>query len=805
MFFRKSLSFVAVLTFATLAQAAPQRIRHAIDNNQTTVLHGGTSHLARPEFDRGPASPGMRIHGASIVFSRTAAQQADAASFMAELQDPKSPNFHQWITPQQYADRFGMSQADIDKVVGWLRSQGLHVDSVSNSRTQMYFSGTVAQIQTALRTQIHQFAQDNEMHFANIKEPALPAAIAGSVLAVRNLNDFRPKPRKMHVRKIPAPQPRFTSGSSSHFISPDDLAIIYNVKPLYDAGITGAQAVAVVGQTEIAQSDVAAFRTAAGLSANPFQAVLMPNTGASTVVDADVLEADLDVEWSGAVAKNAAILYVYTGNGKRPGSTSGFNVIDAFGYVIDNTLAPVISISYGLCEASAGPDGRDFFQTLASEAVMHGQTISSATGDEGAADCEDSTAGSATHGLAVDLPSAIPEVTGVGGSEFSGDVSSASTYWAGSNTANNASAISYIPESAWNDSTQTIASGDGFSAGGGGLSAFFAKPTWQTGTGVPNDGKRDVPDIALNASAHHDGYLVCSKGNCKNGGFVDTDNTILLVGGTSVGAPVFAGVVGLLNQAAQTNGQGNVNRQLYPLAASTPAAFHDITTGDNKVPCTAGSTGCTSANSHLLAASRVGWFGAAGGLMLVSFVAICVPVRRRRWLAISGPLLIALLAVGIGCGGSSAPSTPSTPTPTPETGVSIGYSAGVGYDMATGLGSIDAHTLVTNWVGVPAAPSFTIVASPASLSAAANQPAVSSLNVSSTTGFAGAIALSCASASGNVQVSCAVAPTSVTLNSGTISASATLTTHAPANTYAILVKGTSGSVVQFEKVTLTSQ
>ena len=174
-------------------------------------------------------------------------------------------------------------------------------------------------------------------------------------------------------------------------------------------------------------------------------------------------------------------------------------------------------------------------------------------------------------------------------------------------------------------------------------------PSGKTGTGVPNDGKRDVPDIALNASAHHDGYLVCSQGNCKNG-FVDTDNTILLVGGTSVGAPVFAGVLGLLNQAAQTNGQGNVNTQLYPLAAATPAAFHDITTGDNKVPCTAGSTGCTSANSYLVAASRMGWFGAAGGLMLVSFVAICVPARRRRWLAVAGPLLVALLAIGIGCG-----------------------------------------------------------------------------------------------------------------------------------------------------------
>lgn len=798
-FFRKFWSVFAILTLAALAQAAPQRVRQTIDNSQTTALRGNIPHLAKPEYDRGPVSPSMRIRGASIVFNRTAAQQADAERFLEQLQNPASPDYHKWITPQQYADRFGMSQADIDKIAGWLQSQGLHVDRVSNSRTQIYFSGSAAQIQAALRTQLHQFAQGNEIHFANATAPSLPAAMAGTVLAVRNLNDFRPKPRKIQARKVSAAQPRFTNSGGSHFISPDDLAIIYDIKPLYDSDITGAQAIAVVGQTEIAQSDVTAFRTAAGLPTNPFQAVLVPITGTSSIVTADVLEADLDVEWSGAVARDAAILYVYTGNNPIK------NVIDAFQYAIEQNLAPVISISYGLCEASANADGRAFFQALATQAVMQGQTISSASGDQGAADCEDPNASSAVNGLAVDVPSAVPEVTGVGGSEFSGDVGNGSTYWTSSNSLSNASAIKYIPETAWNDSTQTIASGDGFSAGGGGVSAFFAKPTWQAGAGVPADGMRDVPDIALNASAHHDGYLICSQGNCANG-FIGTDNTILLVGGTSVGAPVFAGVLGLLNQAAQTNGLGNVNAQLYPLATSAPTAFHDILTGNNKVPCTAASTGCTSANSHLVAASRAGWFGAAGGLVLVSFVAICVPTRRRRWLAVSGPLLVAFLAVGIGCGGGSTPSTPSTPTPpTPETGVSIGYSAAAGYDLATGLGSIDADTLVTNWPGVPATPSFTVAAAPPNLTALANQPATSSVNISSSSGFTGSIALSCASVPVNVQVSCLVAPSSVALNSSTTSATATLTTHAPASSYTILVKGTNSSIVQFARVNLTSQ
>ncbi|HEX4489279.1 MAG TPA: S53 family peptidase, partial [Terriglobales bacterium] len=720
-----------------------------------------------------------------------------------QLQDPHSPNFHNWLTPQQYADRFGMTQSDVNKVTRWLQSHGLHVDRVATSRNQIYFSGTAAQIQTALHTQLHQFSENGENHFANATEAALPSAIADTVLAIRNLNNYRPKPRALKVRKILGEDAHFNSGGGGHFISPDDLATIYDIKTLYDAGITGGSSIAVVGQTQVDQADIAAFRSASGLPANPFQPVLMPSTGTSVVSTDDVLEADLDVEWSGAVAKNSIILFVYPGNAKNSDGSLSFNVIDAFAYVIDNNLAPVISISYGLCEASAGASGRNFFQAAATQAVMQGQTISSASGDDGATDCEDQNASSATQGLAVDLPSAIPEVTGVGGSEFSGDVSNAATYWGSTNSPNDASAISYIPETTWNDTAQTIATGDGFSAGGGGVSAFFAKPTWQTGTGVPNDGKRDVPDIALNASAHHDGYLVCSGGSCVTG-FVGSDNKILLVGGTSVGAPVFAGMVSLINQAAQTNGQGNVNAQLYPLATSTPLAFHDITTGDNKIPCTTGSTGCTTANSHLVAASRVGWVGAAASFLLLSFVSIFVPNRRRRWIFFSAPILILCLAVGIGCGGgggsTTVPVTPTTPTPA----VSIGYSAGVGYDLATGLGSIDAATLVRSWPGVPLAPSYTVSASPNSLTAVANQPTVSSLVVSSTTGFGGAVALTCASAPANVQVTCSVAPSTVTLSSGTTTATATVTVKAPAGNYSVLVKAAHQPTLQFARLSLVS-
>jgi subtilase family serine protease len=596
--------FLGLLILSGMATAqSASRIRQAIDSSQATPLHGNVHRLARAEFDRGPVSPALKIQGATIVFNHSATQQNNLDTLIAQQQDPNSPSYHKWLSTQEFADRFGMTEGDIAKVATWLKSQGLTVDRVADSRTQIFFSGTAAQVQRALHTELHKFVVNGETHFANATEPAVPAALASSVLAVRNLNNFRIQPHNLKVRKVSA-DAHFEAGGGNHFIAPDDLATIYNLKPLYAIGIDGEQSVAVAGQTQINQTDITAFRSASGLSNNPVQMVLVPSSGTSTTVNDDELEADLDVEWSGAVARNAKIIYVYTGNGN-------LNVIDAMEYAIEKTLAPVISISYGLCEASAGSANMTALQNDAKQAIAKGITISSASGDEGAADCEDSSAESAILGLAVDIPSAIPEVTGVGGTEFSGDVGNGATYWNTVSDSNNASALSYIPETSWNDTAATVAANKGFSAGGGGASTFFAKPSWQVATGVPAANHRYVPDISLNASARHDGYLVCSGGNCVNG-FVASDNTLTLVGGTSVGAPVFAGLVGLINQAAQTNGQGNVNPNLYTLWASTPLAFHDITTGDNKVPCTIGKPSCPNGTTSIGLSASAGYDQASG-------------------------------------------------------------------------------------------------------------------------------------------------------------------------------------------------
>jgi subtilase family serine protease len=594
---------VLLIMISVSAWALPlqNRIMQTVDVNQLAPVRGNTHPMARPEFDQGRLEVGETISG-SIAFKLSDAQQADLNALLAQQQSPSSPNYHKWLTPEQYASRFGMSADDLAKVTTWLQAQGLTVTRVARGRNEIFFTGTAGQTEYAFHTELHKYLVNGRMRYANATDPQIPAALSNVVLGIRGLNSFRPRSHSSVIRKT-RPAPNFTSSvSGNHFVAPADFVTIYNVKGLYDAGFDGAsQKIAVVGQTAIQVSDMQAFRTASGLAQNDPQLLLVPGSGTSTTCANDVGEADLDVEWSGAVARSAKIIYVYVGvdAGKKCDTTSQ-NVFDSLQYAVDNNVAPVISTSYGFCESGLTLSGVNLLRGWAQQANVQGQTITAASGDDGAADCDEGSATApattATHGLQVDAPASIPEVTGVGGSEFSGDISSPATYWNASNDAANGSAISYIPETTWNDTTFDIANGGGFSASGGGASTFYSKPSWQTGAGVPSDGKRDVPDVALNASADHDGYLICTQGNCTNG-FRDGSGNLSIVGGTSVGAPTFAGILTLINQATNSSGQGNANPILYQLAASTPAAFHDITTGDNKVPCTKGTTDCPNGGS----------------------------------------------------------------------------------------------------------------------------------------------------------------------------------------------------------------
>ena len=398
---------------------------------------------------------------------------------------------------------------------------------------------------------------NDETHFANATEPSVPTAIAGVVKHIRGLNDFRMKPAKRMA------QPLYTSTRGNYYLSPDDVATIYNVAPLYANGTDGTgQKLVVAGQTQINLSDIQLFRSKFGLSPNDPQTVLVPGAGDPGISKDDLPEADLDIEWAGAMARNATILYVYSDD-----------VMVAVQYAIDQNLAPVVSTSYGSCELETSKADAATLRSWAQQGNAQGITWFSASGDTGAADCGDSQ----NSGLAVDLPGSIPEVTSVGGTEFN---ESSGIYWNTATGSTGASVLSYIPEIAWNNSAL-----DGEpSATGGGASVLFDKPSWQVGAGVPSDSARHVPDISLAASADHDGYLVYSGG------------TLQVFGGTSVPTPTFAGMTVLLNQALAMNGTGlgNINPQLYALAQSNPAAFHDVSSGNNivTVPCSRRSRNC---------------------------------------------------------------------------------------------------------------------------------------------------------------------------------------------------------------------
>ena len=553
---------------ATLPAAQLSRIAGPIDNRQRVSLTGHIHPKALPENDRGRADASLTLPYVTVMLKPSAAQRADLDQLLAQQQDPSSSNYHRWLTPEEYADRFGVSQADLDQIARWLGQQHLTVAAVARGRNWVAFSGGVRDVESAFATEIHRYQADSEMHFANVSEPTIPAALGPVVSEIHGLNDFKLRPAARLPKQLQADYN--SSKGSSHYLAPDDVATIYNIQPLYSSGIDGTgQKVVVVGQTKVNLSDIEQFRTYFNLSANDPQLILVPNTTDPGISKTDLPEADLDIEFAGGVARNATILYVYSDD-----------VEVSAQYAIDQNLAPVLSMSYGLCEALTAPSDANAQRTLAQQANAQGITWIAASGDNGAADCYGSSSRS-NLGLSADLPGSIPEVTSIGGTEFT---EGSGNYWNTTNSANHASALSYIPETSWNDSAL-----DGSpAASGGGASVYFTKPSWQVGLGVPSDGARDVPDVSLSGSADHDSYLFFTGGSMQ------------AVGGTSVGAPSFSGMIALLNQymvakgSQSSAGMGNVNPRLYALAQTMPNVFHDITTGDNLVdPCPARARNCS--------------------------------------------------------------------------------------------------------------------------------------------------------------------------------------------------------------------
>ena len=437
------------------------------------------------------------------------------------------------------------------------------------------FSGTAAHAESAFHVSMRNYSWHGETYFANAADPQLPKGLAGIVQSVGGLNNFAMKSQTKRVH------PLFTSASGNTFLTPYDWATIYDLQPLYGAGLDGsAVTIAVVGQSDVQLSDLRAFRTAAGLPAKDPTVGVPPGTVDPGIQNqqGDEGESDLDLEWAGGIARNANILFV------TASATQGNGIFDSIAYVVDNNAAPIMTISYGDCEADATAGFITSEEAIFQQASAEGITVLVSSGDAGATACDqDVMEVAATQGLAVQYPASSQYVTAVGGSTFL--YSYPGVYWGTTNNSFGGSALSYIPEQVWNDGFQE--------SGGGGASSVLSKPSWQTGAGVPADGARDVPDVAFAASPNHSGYLVCSLGSCTNG-FFNANNYLEVAGGTSASAPSFAGLLALVVQKNGNNRLGNINPNLYSLAQISPNAFHDITSGSNRQICASGTPGCVN-------------------------------------------------------------------------------------------------------------------------------------------------------------------------------------------------------------------
>jgi len=747
-----AFGFVSIGSVLALGQATAMsvgrpvpRILGKLDETNRVTLSGNTHPLARRANDRGAVDDGSPMRRMVLTLTHSQDQEAALVALIAQQQDKTSPQFHQWLTPEQYGAQFGIAPTDIQTVTAWLTSKGFTIGEVVAGQNAIEFSGTAGQVKTAFQAEIHKFEVNGKMYQANASDPSIPAALVSVVRGVIQMHNFphsgnavsagkfRRDKASGVVTKLSGPptamdyikaaggatgtgaKPNFTytqNGSTNFAIGPYDLATIYNILPLWAAGIDGTgQTIAIIQESNIHIDDVRAFRSLFGLPANDPEVILNgPDPG--VLIDDDEGEADIDVQWSGAVAKNATIKLIVSAS-----TEASYGVALSGLYAVNNNVAPVASMSYGECELATGTALNSYYNTLYQQAAAQGISFMVSSGDADSAVCTRSAV--ATLGVGVNGWGSTPYNTAVGGTDFIGSAINSSSYWSSTNNSTTqASALGYIPETTWNDNCtnpvfwqaldgqtsdaafcQTIytdsmtKSSDAAyleaTGGSGGVSnctvsngstvascsGGWAKPSYQNVLGVPADGKRDVPDVSLMASNGFLGsfYVVCEEDVNTDGQSCNLNSPYADFGGyggTSISAPAFAGMMALVNQKTKER-QGLANYVLYDLfnqqvalgtacssgynpstsSLVTPASvcvFNDLTYGSNAVPCTSGSTDCvvTGGNHY--------------GILTVNGVEA--------------------------------------------------YDNTVGYDLAVGLGSVNAANMVNAWANVTFVPTSTSLA-----------------------------------------------------------------------------------------------
>jgi kumamolisin len=503
--------------------------------------------------------------------------QDQLSALLQSLYDPSSPGYHQYLTPGEFAQRFGPTAEQRQAIIDYVTRQGFTV-------TQTYpglvdFSGSESQAERVFGVTINDYwGPDGRVFYSNATRPTLPAYLVSGITSISGLDDanrFSHPPVPGYNAPTIAPNAGsncptagqggggggiFGGGSQVAYI-PGQFAKAYNYDGLHSAGLHGqGQTVGVFELDGYSQSDVQAYTRCFGGGNVPIQNVILD--GFNGQPGAGAIEVELDMEVILSQAPNLAKLIVY----EAPNTTQGYN--DEFARIVKDRT-PVISVSWGDCEKNMGQQEVNQENQFFQQAAAQGQTILVAAGDSGSSSCFQLQGGGFDTSLNADDPAAQPYVTGVGGTNL---------------TLN--SDNSYQSETVWNG---------GFlgGAGGGGLSQFWKQPSWQTGPGVKNqysNGMRETPDVSLDADPATGYPIYCTAGTSCNGsgGIIGggTSGGWITVGGTSAAAPMWAAMVALANQQAAKVGKkalGFLNPALYRLGSGShyDRDFHDITPPSN--------------------------------------------------------------------------------------------------------------------------------------------------------------------------------------------------------------------------------
>ena len=560
-------------------------------------LAGTTLHALSHATDEGQAADDMILRGVTVDVGMSSQQMVDMQALLKQQQSPASPLYHHWLLPDAFAKRFGPSADRVNAIKQWLLSQGAEDITSESYGKGISFSAPVSRINQIFGTQMHTYRLRDTIISANATPLKVPQDLAPLITSVRHLTTFRLTSRIEYQHLSASAITPQTTLASLPVMTPARIASVYDMAPLYAAGLDGnAQSLAIVGQSNIHTLDLSRFQKLTNSPSRFPTMLLVPGSGDPIFVPGDELESDIDLEYALALAPAANVSFVYTGDNRA------YGVFDALAYAIQLDIASVISISYGTCETDLSPGDHQALESLLLQANVQGQTIVAASGDHGATACDnDDRYGEASYqGLAVSYPASSEYVTAVGGSMFL-PVEVGSDQIAPSMPADPA-----FKEVAWNEalSSGEVAAGSAPSlAGGGGASSLTQRPNWQVALGLPEDNRRYVPDVSLDAAAFHYGYIFCSSDLTLDGQAYCADissgtpaalASLAVGGGTSFAAPIFAAIITLSSQlAVGTEGkQGNINPALYAMYADDPLRFHDITVGDNEELCREGSLDC---------------------------------------------------------------------------------------------------------------------------------------------------------------------------------------------------------------------